>query len=57
MIKELDKGIKGKVEELIISIADQHMVGKPAILATGLFFSVEKLLLEQINKIEDTFAD
>ena len=57
MTKELNEMIKDKLSDLIESIADYHIVGKPALLATCMFSSTEKFLIEQINKIETTFKE
>ena len=57
MTTELNDEIKGNLSKLIESIADYHIVGKPSLLATGLFFSTEKHLLSKINEIETTFKD
>jgi len=57
MTKELNPEIKSKLSELIETIAVTHIIGKPALLATCMFFSTEKFLIEQINEIETTFKD
>lgn len=57
MINELSAEIKGKLSELIESIADNHIVGKPALLTTCMFFSTEKFLIAKINEIEETFKE
>ncbi|MBW1853137.1 MAG: hypothetical protein JRJ00_00390 [Deltaproteobacteria bacterium] len=55
MIKELNEEITEKLSELITVIADEHIIGKPQLLATGMFYSVEKFLISKINEIETTF--
>ena len=54
-VKELSEDIKSKLSELITAIAEDHIVGKPQLLATGMYFSTEKYLLGKINEIEETF--
>lgn len=55
MTKELNQDIKSNLEELIRSIADYHLDGKPALLATCMFINTENNLIKQINEIETTF--
>jgi len=54
---ELNQDIKNNLSELIVSIADYHLDGKPAILSTALYYSTEKFLIDQINKIETKFKN
>ena len=54
---ELNQDIKNNLSELIVSIADYHLDGKPAILSAALYYSTEKFLIDQINKIETKFKN
>ena len=56
-IEKLNPEINSKLLELLECIADNHLVGKPAILGAGLYYSAEMFLLDQINKIEEVFKE
>ena len=55
MIEKLSKEIENKLSDLITEVADEHLVGKPALLATGMYFNTEKFLIAKLNLIEETF--
>ena len=52
---ELSNEVKHKLEEVVEVWADDHLDGRPAILASGVYFQLEKKLREQTEKIEKTF--
>lgn len=52
---ELSNKVKHKLEEVVEIWANDHLDGRPAILAPGVYFSLESKLREQTEKIEKTF--
>ncbi len=54
---ELSEKVKEKLAEAIELWADENLVGKPAILANAMFFGLEKEMLNQIEKINETFGN
>ena len=54
-IVELPENVKNKLEEAVELWAEEYLEGKPRILGAGIYFSLEKCLIEQTNKIFETF--
>ena len=54
-MKELPEEVQEKLAEAVELYVDEHLIGKPRLLATILFLNVASEMLKQINKIEDTF--
>lgn len=52
---ELSENVKQKLSEAVEAWVDEHLEGRPAILANAVYFTMEKALLEQQEKIEKTF--
>jgi len=57
MITRLSEEVQDKLSDLITAVADEHLVGKPALLATGIYYNTETFLLRKINQIEETFKE
>lgn len=53
---ELSDNVKQKLADAVEAWADEHLEGKPAILANAMYFSIEKKMLEEQEKIEETFG-
>jgi len=53
---ELSENVKQKLSEAIEAWADENLVGKPFIVANAVFWAMEKELLNQQAKIEETFG-
>jgi hypothetical protein len=54
---ELSEKIKEKLAEAVQIWADDNLVGKPAILANAMYFSIEAAMIKQIEEIESTFKE
>ena len=55
MKTELSEKVKEKLAEAIELWADENLIGKPAILANVMFFSIEDEMIKQIEKINEQF--
>ena len=47
--------VQEKLEEAVELWAEEYLEGKPRILGAGIYFSLEKCLIEQTNKIFEAF--
>jgi hypothetical protein len=47
--------VKIKLSELVEAIADEILVGKPALLANCIYINLEKEVIKQIEEIKSTF--
>lgn len=54
---ELAENVKQKLAEAVDLWANENLGGKPALLATCMFFSLEKEMINQAEKIKETFPD
>ena len=54
---ELTEDVKEKLAEAVEVWADKNLIGKPAILANALYYSLEKKMIEEVEKIEETFGE
>lgn len=54
-ITELPEELKNKLEELMKEWSDLYLDGKPAILATAIYYNVESLLIEKTNEVLEKF--
>ncbi len=52
---ELSDNVKQKLSEAVEAWCDENLEGKPAILANAMYFSLERKMLEEQEKIEKTF--
>ena len=52
---ELSEGVKTKIAELVETIADEILEGKPALLANCMYINLEKEVVRQIEEIKSTF--
>lgn len=52
---ELSDDIKTKLSEAVEIWAEDNLIGKPAILANMMFMGLEKKMIEEIKKINETF--
>ena len=52
---ELSKEVKEKLAEAVELWAEEHLIGKPAILANAIFMSLEKVMIEKEIEIKNTF--
>jgi hypothetical protein len=53
---EFSNEIKGKLSELIMFWADEHLIGKPEILATNVYVSLLSKLMEKTKEINGVFS-
>jgi hypothetical protein len=54
-IKKLPVNIEEKLGEVIEEWAEIYLPGKPALLGTAVYFSMEKLLIDKTNEIIEKF--
>ncbi len=54
---ELKENVKNKLAEAIELWADEYLVGKPALLANGVYFNLVQLLESKTLQINETFKD
>lgn len=54
-IKELSKEMDTALCDLVQCFADDYLDGKPAVLASAIYYSVQKLLLDKANEINEKF--
>ena len=52
---KLSDSIKQKLSEAVELWADENLNGKPALLATTMYFSLEKAMIKDIEKINKLF--
>lgn len=52
---ELSESVKAKLSELVETIADEILEGKPALLANCIYYNLEEEVVRQIENIESTF--
>lgn len=52
---ELKENVKEKLAEAVELWADENLIGKPAILANAIYFSLEKVLIEKQKEIHEKF--
>lgn len=52
---ELSKEEIEKLSDFVELLADNHLEGKPALLANCLYINIEKEVIKQIENIEETF--
>lgn len=57
MKTELSDKVKEKLAEAVELWADENLVGKPAILANAMFFTMERTMIEEIKKINENFPN
>lgn len=50
---ELSQEVKDKLAEAVEIWADDNLVGKPAILANCIYFSLETVMINKQKEIED----
>ena len=55
MAVELAQKVKDKIEEAIVLWADDNLIGRPSILATAVFYSLEATLIAKQKEIEERF--
>lgn len=54
---ELNEEIKEKLSEVVALWADKNLIGKPALLATCMYYNLEKAMIESIEQINENFKD
>jgi hypothetical protein len=52
---ELKENVKEKLAEAVELWDDEHLIGKPAILANAIYFQLENVLIEKQKEIQDKF--
>lgn len=52
---ELKENVKEKLAEAVELWADENLIGKPAVLANAIYFSLEKVLIEKAKEIQEKF--
>ena len=52
---ELKENVKEKLAEAVELWADENLIGKPAILANAVYFSLENVLIEKQKEIHEKF--
>jgi len=52
---ELKENVKEKLAEAVELWADENLIGKPAILANAIYFSLEKVLIDKAKEIQEKF--
>ena len=53
---ELSKQVKEKLSEAVKLWADEHLIGKPEILLTAVYFSLEEKLIAKTKEINEVFS-
>jgi hypothetical protein len=53
---ELKESVKEKLSDVVNLWAEDNLIGKPALLASAVYFALEKELLRKQKEIEDTFG-
>jgi hypothetical protein len=51
----LNDRVKEKLSEAVELWADENLIGKPALLANAMFFSLEAEMIKKIKEIQETF--
>jgi len=54
---ELNEQIKKKLADAMELWRDEYLVGKPALLATGIYYNSVSLLTEKTEEVIKTFGD
>ena len=52
---ELSKVVKMRLADLVEEIANENLIGKPALLANCIYINLEKEIIKQIEDIKSTF--
>ena len=51
----LNDKVKEKLAEAVELWADENLIGKPALLANAMFFSLEAEMIKKTKEIKETF--
>ena len=52
----LSEEVENKLAEAVELWADGNLAGKPALLATGMYYGLRAAMIKQIEKINETFT-